>query len=204
MSVEVVAPRAANDADVRQRVTRRGRWILRQMEFFRQFHPKTPMRRYEPGETHLYLGRTYRLKFVKSDTSSVKIIGSRIVIGLLNPTDRDAVRTQLDAWQKAQARVWFERRLLVCIDRFSDKDKVAPKALIVRQLKLRWGSMSQSGRLLLNRSLIGAAKSEIDYVITHELCHRVYHHHGAKFYELLDRVMPDWRKRKQSLERRLA
>lgn len=204
MSVEVVAPRAANDADVRQRVTRRGRWILRQMEFFRQFHPKTPVRRYQPGETHLYLGRTYRLKFVKSDTSSVKIIGSRIVIGLPNPTDRDAVRTLLDAWQKAQARVWFERRLFVCLDRFSDKDKVAPKALIVRQLKLRWGSMSQAGRLLLNRSLIGAAKSEIDYVITHELCHRVYHHHGAKFYELLDRVMPDWRKRKQSLERRLA
>jgi len=45
---------------------------------------------------------------------------------------------------------------------------------------------------------------KIDYVITHELCHRVHHHHGPKFFELLDRVMPDWPERKQSLERRLA
>lgn len=204
MSVEVIAPCTANDADIRQRVTRRARWILRQIEFFRQFHPRTPARRFVPGETHLYLGRNYRLKASKADKASVKIAGGHIVIGLPYPADQDAVRTLLNAWQKAQARIWFERRLSVCLERFSNKSKIAPKALIVRQLKQRWGSMSPAGRLLLNRSLIGASKSEIDYVITHELCHRVHHHHGPKFYELLDRVMPDWEKRKQSLERRLA
>ena len=43
-----------------------------------------------------------------------------------------------------------------------------------------------------------------DYVITHELCHVAEPHHGAAFFELLDKVMPDWERRKQRLERAMA
>jgi predicted metal-dependent hydrolase len=204
MSVEVVAPRATDDATIKQRVRRRARWILRQVEFFRQFHPKTPERRYQSGETHLYLGRRYRLKIVHESDASVTLSAGRIVIATPKPTDLDAVRALFDDWQKRKARVCFERRLALCLSRFSNEDAMIPKALVVRQMKQRWGSMSKAGRLLLNRALIGASVHEIDYVITHELCHRVYHHHGPKFFELLNRVMPDWERRKQSLERRLS
>ena len=44
----------------------------------------------------------------------------------------------------------------------------------------------------------------IDYVIVHELCHMAEPHHGAAFYRLLDRVMPDWAGRKGRLEERMA
>ena len=44
----------------------------------------------------------------------------------------------------------------------------------------------------------------VDYVITHELCHIAEPNHGAAFYELLDRVLPDWQHRKQRLERIMA
>jgi hypothetical protein len=44
----------------------------------------------------------------------------------------------------------------------------------------------------------------IDYVITNELCHIAVPHHGPEFFELLDRVLPDWPKRKLRLEQRMA
>jgi len=44
----------------------------------------------------------------------------------------------------------------------------------------------------------------IDYVITHELVHLIHPHHGAAFYDLLEALMPDWRKRKQRLEHILS
>jgi predicted metal-dependent hydrolase len=44
----------------------------------------------------------------------------------------------------------------------------------------------------------------IDYVITHELVHLIHPHHGRAFYELLDTLMPDWRSRKERLERTLS
>ena len=64
--------------------------------------------------------------------------------------------------------------------------------------------MSPAGRLLLNRRLIEAPVDAIDYVITHELCHIAEPNHEAAFYELLDRVLPDWQHRKQRLERIMA
>ena len=64
--------------------------------------------------------------------------------------------------------------------------------------------MTPSGKLILNRALICASVDAIDYVITHELCHMRHNHHGAAFFTLLDRVMPDREKRKTKLERQLA
>ena len=48
------------------------------------------------------------------------------------------------------------------------------------------------------------ARGHKTYVITHELCHVAEPHHGAAFFELLDKVMPDWERRKQRLERAMA
>jgi len=76
--------------------------------------------------------------------------------------------------------------------------------LIIMQLRQRWGSMKPGGQLILNRALIRASVDAIDYVITHELCHMRHNHHGPAFFELLDRVMPDWEKRKLRLECQLA
>lgn len=39
---------------------------------------------------------------------------------------------------------------------------------------------------------------------THELIHLIHPHHRQPFYELLETLMPDWRKRKQRLERTLS
>jgi predicted metal-dependent hydrolase len=61
-----------------------------------------------------------------------------------------------------------------------------------------------TGKLILNRILIRASVESIDYVITHELCHMRHNHHGGSFFDLLDRVMPDWEKRKHKLECQLA
>jgi predicted metal-dependent hydrolase len=64
--------------------------------------------------------------------------------------------------------------------------------------------MSADGVLGLNLDLIRAPIECIDYVIIHELCHLRFPHHGPRFWDLLERVMPDWRKRKTKLERLTA
>jgi hypothetical protein len=67
-------------------------------------------------------------------------------------------------------------------------------------MKKRWGSLSHNGLLTLNTDLIRAPKACIDYVITHELCHLKHHNHGPNFYRLLEKMMPDWERRKTQLE----
>ena len=202
-SVEVVAPITASEADILKKVRKRAGWVCRQIRDFRQYFPRTPKRKFVAGETHLYLGRRYRLKVIRDNSAAIKL--KRGYIEVHTPLPNQAVvQNQIQRWQRDRAYECFHARLDACLRRFPHPEKLQPEGLIVKQMSLRWGSMSPSGRLVLNRALLQAAVSEIDYVITHELCHRVHHHHGRAFFDLLSRVMPDWEARKRSLERRLA
>ena len=63
-SVVVVAPLDAPLNAIEAKLKKRAAWITRQQRYFSQFLPRTPERRYIAGETHLYLGRQYRLKVI--------------------------------------------------------------------------------------------------------------------------------------------
>ena len=52
----------------------------------------------------------------------------------------------------------------------------------------------------LNR-IAGVRSHSTEYVIMHELCHMIYHNHSKSFYSLLTRCQPDWRKRKEILDK---
>lgn len=199
--VVVAAPQDADSEAIDDKVRQRAAWILRQQRYFDQFRPRTPDRLYIAGETHLYLGRQYRLKVVQHIQSGVKLIRGFIVVQSHYPKRPEITRDLIQTWFRERAHIKFRERLELCLERFAEPETIRPTGLIVRQLAQRWGSMSPAGRLLLNRRLIQAPVDAIDYVITHELCHRTEPHHGRAFFDLLERVMPDWEKRKERLER---
>lgn len=203
-SVVVAAPLDAPLVAIEEKVRKRGAWIRRQQRYFIQFLPRTPDRKYVAGETHLYLGRQYRLKVVPHVQSTVKLIRGFIVVQTHIPERTDVTRELVDAWYRQRAHTKFAERLEVNLLRFPTPDDFRPNGLIIRQLRQRWGSMSPGSRLLLNRRLIEAPLDAIDYVITHELCHIAVPHHGPEFFDLLDRILPDWPKRKMRLEKRMA
>ena len=203
-SVVVAAPLDAPIEAIAEKVRKRAAWVRRQQRFFSQFMPRTPERRYLAGETHLYLGRQYRLKVVRSGRPGVEMTRGFITVRTREPDRPGVTRRLVEGWYRKQARAKFAERLEVSLARFPDPKAFRPAGLIVRRMDKRWGSLSPSGRLLLNRRLIEAPVDTIDYVITHELCHMAEPHHGAEFYQLLDRVMPDWAGRKGRLEERMA
>ena len=57
---------------------------------------------------------------------------------------------------------------------------------------------------MLNTELIKAPKGSVEYVITHELCHLIHHNHNKDFYNLQNRILPDWEKWKEKLEQTLS
>ena len=203
-SVVVAAPQDAQLAAIEEKVRKRAAWIRRQQRYFVQFLPRTPDRQYVAGETHLYLGRQYRLKVVPHVQTTVKLVRGFIVVQTHRPERAEMTRELVEAWYRKRAHVKFVERLEVNLLRFPVPNDFRPKGLIVRQLRQRWGSMSSASRLLLNRRLIEAPIDAIDYVITHELCHIAVPHHGPEFFELLERVLPDWEKRKHRLEQKMA
>ena len=198
-TVVVKAPLETPLPEVSLWVRKRASWIGRQLDYFRQFDPRTPKRRYVGGETHLYLGRQYRLKIESGEPEGVKLVGRYFQIRVKKEISAERTRVLLLDWYTAKAKSRFSESFEHCWPAFAQHIPAKPR-LQVRQMQKRWGSLSKSGQLTLNTDLVRAPRECIDYVITHELCHLLHHDHGPGFYRLLEKMMPDWEKRKHRLE----
>ena len=195
--VVVRAPTGCSAEVIAERVKKRASWISRQIADFQRYNPRTPQRQYLSGETHLYLGRQYRLKLASGDVASVKLSRAYLTVTVSGEPDRERVRAMLHRWSLDRAREVFEGVLSKCL---THCNIARHPRIIVRAMQSRWGSLSQAGTMTLNSQLIRAPRACIEYVITHELCHLTHREHDASFYRLLGQVMPDWEKRKQRLE----
>lgn len=213
-SVRVIAPSNAAVEDIAARVRKRARWILAQQASFSMFRPHTPPRIYVPGETHLYLGRQYRIRVVPAEAGtdvpeascrpSVKMVRGFLEVRCVDFHDTGTIEKHIKEWYLKRAQVQLPNRLERNRQRFSDPHAVQPTTLRLRRMPTRWGSTSPTGSLVLNPDLIRAPMDCIDYVVTHELCHLLVPNHGRQFLELQRLVMPDWEQRKKRLEKVMA
>lgn len=200
-AVEVVAPEGVADETVDARVLARAYWIRRQLVFFESLRPRTPPRLFVSGETHLHLGRRYRLR-VEDGEVAVRLSGGWIHVSVPG-REPERVAAALEAWRRVRAQDRFAERLADIVDRLRIPPDRRPR-LVLRTMRTRWASLSGTGVLSVNPDLIRAPIACIDYVLVHELCHLDHPHHGQAFWQLLARRMPDWKARKERLERTLA
>lgn len=197
-SVVVLAPQNRSVDEALQFVRKRAAWIIKQRNYFQQFHPLPGEKRYVSGETHLYLGRQYRLKVICHNQSGVKLVGKYFYVSVDAPKNINTVKECLDNWYMKRAQQIFHKKLSQCIGLIPSL-KLSPKKITIRRMYKRWGSCTKSGNIQLNLDLIRIPLYCIEYVIAHELCHLRVHDHSSDFYRLLSRFMPDWEKRKAKL-----
>ncbi len=199
LTVNVVAPMHASIEIIEEKVVKRGSWIVKQWQYFESFLPRTPIREYVSGETHLFLGRRYILKVRKGDENDVKLKGSELIIVIRKNAINTTARHMLARWYKSRSENLFAKHLQDNFKSFKDYSFQQP-CLEIKRMKKRWGSLTPTKKLLLNPELIKTPLKCIDYVIIHELCHLVHPNHGKEFYKLQEKMMPDWKRWKDKLE----
>ena len=197
-SVFVKAPKGTEREAVEAKIRQRARWIKRQIRYFDQFDPRTPSRKYVSGESHLYLGKKYRLKIEQGSENSILLKAGYFEVKSESGKP-DHIASLLNDWYRVRAHFYLNKSFDECWEKFKKNDVDKPSVKIMK-LKKRWGSLSKNKKLSLNLELIKAPKECIEYVIIHELCHLVHHNHSSEFFKLLELSLPDWVKRKHKLE----
>jgi len=194
--VKVTAPIGTDNKMIEEKVKEKVRWILKQQQEFLSYQPLTPARKYVNGETHLYLGRQYILHAQLGGKNHLKALRGQFI---LEHTSRTRVENVVRAWYKQKALEHFSS-ILDQTFRFFSKFNIEKPTLEIRVMNKRWGSCTAKGKVILNLELIKAPKGSIEYVIIHELCHLIHHNHNKAFFELQEKMMPDWKKWKTKLE----
>jgi predicted metal-dependent hydrolase len=90
-------------------------------------------------------------------------------------------------------------RLPGCAARWARKLGVSVDGVRIASPPKRWGSCDAKGVLRFNWRIVQAPARLVDYVVAHEVVHRIHDHHGPDFWATLGRLMPDCDERRLQL-----
>lgn len=77
---------------------------------------------------------------------------------------------------------------------------VAITDIRIMDLQNRWASCTKKGRVNFHWKCMMAPLTIIDYIIVHELAHLKYDNHSERFWNEVDKVIPDYLERKSWLK----
>lgn len=196
--VSVSAPSRMSVEAVRAFAASKLAWIKQQQRKLREQERETP-HEYLDRESHYVWGKRYLLAIRESDRASLIELRHNCLVLQVRPGANTASRRAvLERWYREQIRkavppllVTWQSRIGVEVERF-----------FVQRMKTRWGSCNHLARTIrLNTELAKKPRESLEYVVVHELVHLLEPTHGAGFVALLDHHMPDWRFRRDALNR---
>ncbi|MEK7664803.1 MAG: M48 family metallopeptidase [Patescibacteria group bacterium] len=70
----------------------------------------------------------------------------------------------------------------------------------IKNQKTRWGSCSKKRNLNFNYKIVFLENKLADYLVVHELCHLAEFNHSYKFWNLVEKTIPDYLKINKELK----
>lgn len=168
-------------------VAQKSHWIKQKLSA----SPPVCGKKFEPGETFRFLGRTLTLTLISGEPRNQVMVENELLqlISRNHQPSKQALLRQLTHWYKQQAKTYLTDRCRV----LAEQTGLMPGSVEVKTYKARWGSCHRNGNIQFNWKLIMAPPAVIDYVIIHELCHLQQHNHSPAFWQLVAFFDPNFK-----------
>ena len=172
-------------------------WIYRNLAEWKDLNASVVAREWVNGETFLYLGRAYRLALVSNQTCALLLKEGRFC---LNRTliEKGGIKSARQAFEHYFTEKGIER-FAERVAYFAPKVGVKISGIKVKEMGFRWASCGINGVLNFHWKCMMAPPKIIDYIVVHELCHLRQANHTDAFWNEVDKVMSDYRQRKEWL-----
>lgn len=170
-------------------------------EFLQRFVSKS----YADGDTVQVGTRLYTLGVTLSDRAShaAKLLPNRYIqmdlVAAVSAEERNkAAATLLSRLIAQDFLPEFSRRVLE-LNQLHFRKSI--KNIRFKNTSSRWGSCSNTGNLNFSTRLLFAPQEVIDYVIIHELAHLIELNHSDRFWDLVEKAMPDYAEQEKWLKK---
>ena len=97
---------------------------------------------------------------------------------------------------KMHAKEYFKRKT----EYYANIMGIKYSRITITSAKKRFGSCSSEGNISYSYMLYLYPERAREYVIVHELAHRVHMNHSREFYALIEKFMPDYKARRKLLK----
>lgn len=191
-AVSVLAPEHNTDSEIESIVMQRSYQIYKHLAEQEELNAAKTQREIANGESFLYLGRNYRLQLVKEQEVPLKLKDGHFY--LLQSFKEDA-QLIFKNFYKAKALPRINAR----VEYFKTRMGVSPNEIRIMELHNRWASCSRKGDLNFHWKCLMAPLTVLDYIIVHEMAHLIHDNHSEAFWNVVDKILPDYRERKSWL-----
>lgn len=200
--VSVRPPLRMTPQQVDETVLSKRMWIYRNLADWRDLNASHVVREWVNGESFRYLGSTYRLLLVGEQDEPLKLKDGRFQLlrSVVDSGGRAAAHNAFEAFYRDKGTGRIAKR----VEHFARKVGVQPGSVLIKDLGYRWASCLSNGDLHFHWKCLMAPPTIIDYIVVHELCHRHHRDHSDAFWNEVDKVLPDYRERKEWLRVRGA
>lgn len=177
-------------------------WIYRNLAEWKDLNASAVVREWVNGETFLYLGRSYRLSLVSNQEGDLMLKDGRFCLSrsVVEEGGAEAARLAFETYFSERGLQRFSERVAY----YAPKAGVTVASIKVKEMGYRWASCGKNGVLNFHWKCMMAPPKIIDYIVVHELCHVHHRSHSDAFWNEVDKVLPDYRERKEWLRRRGA
>ena len=186
-SVSVLAPERYDAEKIEQILEQKRSWIYRNLAEWEDLNRTHVERQFVSGEGFPYLGSNYRLKLV-DDQQEDLILKNGYFLMRRDRADRGMELFKHFYRDKGLSRVTKR------VTYYAPKLGVDYRTVRVMELQHHWASCSTKGDLNFHWRCLMAPLSVLDYIVVHELAHRLHRNHNAAFWDAVDKVLPDYQK----------
>jgi predicted metal-dependent hydrolase len=187
--VTVRAPLGCNIMHIQQLVNDKQHWISRHLQ--RQ-QTVTPILTWQQRGTILLKGKRLPVTFSRGSKSEANLTAAGLNICVSRRVLDSAVigwqNTLLAGWLLEQATAYFTESLQA----WSKIMAVSYHKIKFGQWRRRWGYCDSNGVIGLNWQLVMAPEWVSDYVMVHELAHRLLMNHSPAFWEIVSHYIPNY------------
>jgi len=167
-------------------------WILSKQELLRTKKSQVKNKKFETGDTFLFLGEKYFLSVIENVTKKLEL-GDQFI---LSSKYQEKAKDLFEKWYKKKA-------LEIFLDRAGNiarENDLSFTKIKINSAKHRWGSCTSEGNINLCWRLIMAPIEVVDYVIAHELAHLVHRNHSRRFWAKVLKMHPTYKKDRKWLK----
>jgi predicted metal-dependent hydrolase len=182
----VRAPKWVALRDIEQALAERAQWILRALDEWRARRRNVMPLEWKSGAPIVFRGEQLALAVHRARRTSVAADMFNLTVRHPHVDDERQVAACVGEWLKDQAWVLVAARVAGYVRR------VAASSPSVRLSNARseWGSCNAKGEIRLNWRLVQLPPMLAEYVVAHEVAHMVELNHSARFWAVVEALLP--------------